>query len=261
MMASLGQRVRVARQLAREKGIAWFVRDYRNFLLWTTMNKIFIQIMARKFQRLAHHAETLQQAIDLLFSFEYFGASVSKYQQRWEISKFLEIVKETRPSVVLEIGTAKGGTLFLFSRAVREDALLISVDLPGGPFFGGRYEETLLPSMVSLTGRGQRLRLIRSDSHSTNTKREIEQALGGRPVDFLFIDGDHSYEGVRKDFEMYSPLVRKGGIIAFHDICAGPPVSVGGVPRFWKEVSVSRKSETIIKDPNQGGFGIGVIYC
>jgi predicted O-methyltransferase YrrM len=48
--------------------------------------------------------------------------------------------------------------------------------------------------------------------------RKIEGILKGRKVDFLFIDADHSYEGVKKDFEMYSPLVRKGGIIAFHDI-------------------------------------------
>jgi len=45
--------------------------------------------------------------------------------------------------------------------------------------------------------------------------------------DFLFIDGDHTYEGVEGDFEMYSPLVRRGGIIAFHDIVPGPPENVG----------------------------------
>ena len=33
-------------------------------------------------------------------------------------------------------------------------------------------------------------------------------------IDFLFLDGDHSYEGVRRDFENYAPLVRPGGIVA-----------------------------------------------
>ncbi|MEO0196406.1 MAG: class I SAM-dependent methyltransferase [candidate division WOR-3 bacterium] len=42
--------------------------------------------------------------------------------------------------------------------------------------------------------------------------------LGNSKLDFLFIEGNHSYEGVKMDFEMYFPLVRKGGIIAFHDI-------------------------------------------
>ena len=34
-------------------------------------------------------------------------------------------------------------------------------------------------------------------------------------LDLLFIDGDHSYEGVRQDYKMYSKLVRDGGLIAF----------------------------------------------
>jgi hypothetical protein len=40
----------------------------------------------------------------------------------------------------------------------------------------------------------------------------------------------------KKDFEMHSPLVRKGKIIAFHDIVPGPSEHVGGVPEFWKEI-------------------------
>jgi predicted O-methyltransferase YrrM len=42
--------------------------------------------------------------------------------------------------------------------------------------------------------------------------------LKGSEGDFLFIDGDHTYQGVKQDFQMYSPLVKKGGIVAFHDI-------------------------------------------
>jgi len=46
----------------------------------------------------------------------------------------------------------------------------------------------------------------------------VRGILGSRKLDFLFIDGDHSYEGVRRDFEMYSPLVREGGIICMQCI-------------------------------------------
>jgi predicted O-methyltransferase YrrM len=70
---------------------------------------------------------------------------------------------------------------------------------------------------------------------------------------------DHTYEGVKKDFEMYSPLVREGGIVAFHDIVPGLHEYVGGVPRFWREVKSNYVSKEIVKDWNQGGFGIGVI--
>jgi len=84
--------------------------------------------------------------------------------------------------------------------------------------------------------------------------------LGGEELDFLFIDGDHTYEGVRRDFEMYSPLVRGGGAVAFHDIVPGPPENVGGVPKFWSEVRNRFKHLEIVKDWSQGGYGIGVLF-
>ena len=84
-------------------------------------------------------------------------------------------------------------------------------------------------------------------------------------VDFLFIDADHSYEGVKKDFEIYSPLVRKGGIIAFHDIIPDYYAKRGikpssGVYKFWNEIKGKYEHLEIIKDRNQDGFGIGVLF-
>jgi len=59
---------------------------------------------------------------------------------------------------------------------------------------------------------------------------------------------------------MYSPLVRNGGIVAFHDIVPGPPEKVGGVPKFWCQIKKYFRHLEIAKDWNQGGFGIGVLY-
>jgi hypothetical protein len=59
---------------------------------------------------------------------------------------------------------------------------------------------------------------------------------------------------------MYGPMVRKGGVIAFHDIVDGPSDAVGGVPRFWREARANRRCKEFIQDPRQGGFGIGVLY-
>jgi len=89
---------------------------------------------------------------------------------------------------------------------------------------------------VILNVKYQRIDLIREDSHDIDTLRKVKAILGSNKLDFLFIDGDHTYQGVRKDFEMYSALVREGGMIAFHDIVPGLPQSVGGVPKFWKEI-------------------------
>ncbi|MEM1858754.1 MAG: class I SAM-dependent methyltransferase, partial [Desulfurococcaceae archaeon] len=159
----------------------------------------------------------------------------------------------------LEIGTANGGTLFLFCQIAELDATIISIDLPGGPF-GGGYPEWRVPLYKSFAKERQRVHLIRADSHDPKTLGIVKRILGDRKLDFLFIDGDHTYEGVKRDFEMYSPLVRKGGIIAFHDIVPGPSENVGGVPMFWSEIKRSFTYNEIVKDWRQGGYGIGVIY-
>ena len=63
---------------------------------------------------------------------------------------------------------------------------------------------------------------------------------------------------------MYSPLVRKGGIIAFHDIVPGSLKTrarySGDVPWFWKEISQNFKHVEIVESRGQGRCRIGVLY-
>jgi predicted O-methyltransferase YrrM len=139
-----------------------------------------------------------------------------------------------------------------------EDALLISADLPSGPFGGGypKWRGRLIQSF----GRAkQEVHLLRADSHAPATFESIQQLLKGKPLDFLFIDGDHRYEGVKADYEMYALLVGKGGLIGFHDIVPGPAHEVGGVPKLWQEVKQGRAAREFVADWKQGGYGIGVI--
>ncbi|MEM1898669.1 MAG: hypothetical protein QXD36_06220 [Sulfolobales archaeon] len=49
---------------------------------------------------------------------------------------------------------------------------------------------------------------MRADSHDLNTLKAVKEILRDQKVDFLFIDSDHICDDVKKDFEMYSPLVR-----------------------------------------------------
>jgi predicted O-methyltransferase YrrM len=97
------------------------------------------------------------------------------------------------------------------------------------------------------------------DSHDPRTTAEIKRKLAGAEVDFLFIDGDHSYDGVKADFELYSPLVRPEGVIALHDIVPGDEDNVGGVPTFWRELKERYETREIVEDWSQGSAGIGVI--
>jgi len=213
---------------------------------------------ARVFRRI----DGVEEAVEFLFSESLLASLIKPMQVRDEVARLAEIVAARRPRRVLEIGTARGGTLFLWTRAAAEDATLVSVDLPGG-LFGGGYPVPKEYLYRRFPRGRQRLVLIRGDSHSEATFAEVSEALGGGKVDFLFIDGDHRYEGVKRDYEMYSRLVKPGGIIAFHDIVPGPEELVGGVPRFWRELKSTLPSSRVVEivhDWRQGGYGIGVVF-
>lgn len=196
-------------------------------------------------------------AYDFISNFRYGDISLTPFQVRQEFESLLDVVKRLEPARVLEIGTARGGTLFLFTRVAAANARLVSVDMPGGRF-GGGYPRSYGRLYRASARDDQTVDLIRADSHSPATRAAVVKKLGSS-VDFLFIDGDHTYDGVRQDFEMYEPLVRRGGVIAFHDIVEGPPDDVGGVPQFWSEVRERHEAEEFIQDRQQGGLGIGVI--
>ncbi len=188
------------------------------------------------------------------------GTSYAKtIQVKEEITELLWTVAKNKPKLVLEIGTAGGGTLFLISRVASPDASIISLDLPGGSF-GGGYSPNKLPFFKTFATQNQKMYFIREDSHLLQTFHSVEGILKERKLDFLFIDGDHTYNGAKKDFEMYNKLVKKGGIIAFHDIVPGGTESVGGVPRLWNEIKHSYNYSEIVKDWNQGGYGIGILH-
>ncbi|MEM7815228.1 MAG: class I SAM-dependent methyltransferase [Candidatus Aenigmatarchaeota archaeon] len=199
----------------------------------------------------------LGQLID--FSSTVFFGLLKSLQIRYEILKLLQILDSVKPKYIVEIGTAYGGSLFLFCRVSSPDAIVVSVDLPGGRF-GGGYSGLRTLIYKSFALRNQQLYLLRANSHHEGTLERVKSLLGGNKVDFLFIDGDHTYEGVKKDFAMYKSLVRKGGIIAFHDIAVHLPESGCEVSRFWNEIKSKYMYEEIIESRNQRGFGIGVIF-
>jgi len=176
-----------------------------------------------------------------------------------ELTALGEILAERRPERALEIGTAHGGTLFFLTRLASPRATIASVDLPEGKF-GGGYSIKRQRLYQRFARRRQRLHLLRGDSHSAEMFERVKASFGSQPLDYLFIDGDHRYEGVKSDFEMYGPLVRKGGLIAFHDIVDGPPEDVGGVPQFWREIKLRYRHSEFVMDWQQRGWGIGVLY-
>jgi predicted O-methyltransferase YrrM len=175
-----------------------------------------------------------------------------------EILGLLRELRNRRCRRVVEIGTARGGTLFLLLQALPRDASVVTIDLPAGPV-GAGYPHWKTALFHALRPVGQRLTLIRGDSQDPATQNRVREALGGS-ADFILIDGDHSYEGARRDFELYMKILAPAGVIAFHDIVPGPSENVGGVPKLWQELRERYVHRELVADWRQGGFGIGLLY-
>jgi predicted O-methyltransferase YrrM len=242
---TLGMRIRnLGRKLAPE---------------WTLKGIRVMRLMHRA-RRLGVAAERVHRPagwVDLVFGYEDFRP----LQVRSEITALLERVELEPPMRVLEIGSALGGTAFLFSRVALPGATIVLVDR-----MLGRARRAAIRQFVR---RHQRVICVSAGSQEPDTVAHVAAMLRGAPVDFLFIDADHSYSGVAADFENYSRLVRKGGLIAFHDIVPdhwkrfGQRTSgdAGEVFRFWRELKARRGSAAteFVEDPDQDGAGIGVV--
>ena len=222
--------------------------------------KIVVKIRKGKFlNKIINKIKDIDDALKFAFSFQYLAFTIRTAQIKYEINKLLEILNDLNPRIILEIGTAGGGTLFLYTRIAHPKASIISVDLPGGSF-GGGYAKWKIPIYKSFTIGDQKIKLLRADSHNPKTFEHVKNLINKKMVDFLFIDGDHTYEGVKRDFEMYSSLVKKGGIIAFHDIVEHTVESGCEVNKFWDEIKNDYEYQELIGDIEQTGAGIGIIY-
>lgn len=188
------------------------------------------------------------------FARKFCSGFINPMQSKEEFVELLRIFKELKPRYIVEIGTAYGGTLFCFCKLAEDDATIISIDLPGG------YSDWKDPIYHAFAKENQKLFLLKEDSHKQETLEKVRKLLNGNKLDFLFIDADHTYEGVKKDFEMYSSLVRKGGIIVFHDILLGSEECVRGVKQFWREVKSLYNSREIVENWNQIAGGIGILF-
>lgn len=175
-----------------------------------------------------------------------------------ELYQLCKRVTEHKPKIIAEIGTWNGGTFYVWTRTNPQAEIIISIDLPDGQY-GGGYDEKRIKFFKEFAHGREKcgLHFIRGDSKSKETSDKLEKILKGRKIDFLYIDGDHTYEGIKRDFNIYKEYMSKDGLIGFHDI--NTHKEGYGVVKFWNEIKEQyRYEEFIKKDSNV--MGNGLIY-
>lgn len=148
-------------------------------------------------------------------------------------------IKSSNPTIC-EIGVWKGKSSYIFASAIKKlGGILYAID----PFNGegdkssadtyqqeiSKLDMTLLENFKKTMAKYNLLEFIKVISE---TSEEAFNKFPEQKIDLLFIDGNHDYESVKKDYDLWSPLVPSGGIIILHDVEAN---HVDGPKRMFNE--------------------------
>ena len=143
------------------------------------------------------------------------------------------LISTLRPRTVVELGVHKGFSYFAFCQAVQRlhlPARCVGIDTWVGDEHAGFYGNDVHGRVSEHNRRyGSFSRLIRSDFSAA-----CDQFSDGS-IDLLHIDGCHTYEAVRADFEQWLPKLSKRAVVLFHDTAEYRDDF--GVYRLWEEVS------------------------
>ena len=187
---------------------------------------------------------------------------VEIYQNPGEFQELLSRVRALAPSRVLEIGSMFGGTLWHWMEIAPRGAQFTVVDMlvsQSDPRYVAQKTGHDVVWAEWARVLGHHLTVIADDSTRPDVVSRVKRLCG--QVDFLFIDGGHSFECVLADVTNYRPLVRVGGIMALHDI----DLKGSGVPDVWRQLTDSHERdvapvfEEFVQVP--GDRGIGIVYA
>lgn len=130
-----------------------------------------------------------------------------------------------------EIGVWEGGTTKMLRQAMAPDGVLFAID----PFPGGRaglsYQRPIAHGEVRRIRNGTVVWL-----RTTGAQAASDPRVAAAPFDFIFIDSDHTFEGLQADWEAWAPHASE--IIALHDVIGNP-----------EQGSVRFAAEHIFTDP------------
>jgi len=163
-----------------------------------------------------------------------------------------DIVAAVQPKLLVELGTHNGLSYFTFCQSVLEhtlDTVCYAVDTWEGDKHTDAYDESIFTDV-------ERHNRIHYWGFSYLLRMRFNEALShfdDNSIDLLHIDGLHTYDAVKNDFETWLPKVRPGGVILFHDVMAKREDF--GVWKFWHELQQQHNTFHF-----NHGFGLGVLF-
>jgi glycosyltransferase involved in cell wall biosynthesis len=164
------------------------------------------------------------------------------------------LIQAHAPSIIVELGTFRGTSYFSFCQAVaalRLPARCFAIDTWQGDSHTGFYDESVFAQVNACNERKYAgfSRLVRS-----NFDEALLHFLDGS-IDLLHIDGLHTYEACRHDFESWLPKLSRRAIVLFHD--TNVRERGFGVHRLWTELVERYPHFEFLHEHGLGVLGVG----
>ena len=130
-----------------------------------------------------------------------------------------DLVRWMRPARVVELGVHWGTSFFAFAQAIKDGRMseteLVGVDTFEGEDHAGHYGPEVLEAVRTIIREHfEKQRIVLHKMFFRDALREVAD----ESVDLLHIDGLHTYEAVKDDFESWLPKVAPQGIVLFHRV-------------------------------------------
>ena len=168
------------------------------------------------------------------------------------------LVRNTRPKRILCVGSRKGFIPAILALACKDNGTghVDFVDAGYGPEAPTKHW-----SGVGFWKSNDPVKHFAkigvSDTITTHvmTTSEYANKYPQKRYQYIYIDGDHSYEGIKLDYSLFWPRLDKGGFMSFHDVVARGYLDKGlfGIWKFWKEL---KENKIVFPFPKESGLGI-----
>lgn len=142
------------------------------------------------------------------YNFTWMGRPIIQYPQ--DILAVQEIIFKVKPEIIIETGIARGGSLiFLASmlELIGSPAEVLGIDID----IRSHNREAILAHPMN-----KRIRLLQGSSVSAEVVSEVKARVGNKKA-LVILDSNHTYEHVKQELELYSPLVKQGSYLIVFD--------------------------------------------